>query len=88
MMEGKFAKALKAFAAQFFTFNIFWRFICEVINVIMIMLSSYFMMVCLAHGLGRTHEYHFLLIAAVYSWIFFSIIKLQKRKLGKTKLKR
>ena len=62
--------------------------VCEVTNVIVIMCTSNFMMICLMHGLGRTHEYRYLAIGAVYMWIVLSGAKLMQQKLGKTKLRR
>ena len=88
VLENKFWRMFKGLIARFFTFNLFWRFICEILNVVMIMLGGYFMMVCLAHGLGRLHEWHYLLIAAAFSYVFFTICGIQQRKLGKTRLKR
>ena len=86
-MEKTFGRAVRNAVAHFFTFNLFWRFICEVTNVVMIMISSYWAMICLAQGLGRLKNLEYLLYLAVYGWAFVSGIKLQKRKLGKTKLK-
>lgn len=86
-MEKTFGRAVRNAVAHFFTFNLFWRFICELINVAMVMITVYWTMICLAHGLGRMLKLEFLLYLAIYGWVFVSGIKLQKRKLGKTKLK-
>lgn len=86
-MERSFNDAYKAFLSWFFSFNILWRFICEVTNVIVILISSYFMMFCLAHGLGRTKELWYLLIGGGYTWFILYSAKMMQRKLGKTKLK-
>lgn len=81
-------EAFKSILEKIFSWNLFWKFICSVTNVIVIMFSSYFMMVCLAHGLGRTKSLEFLLYGAVYTYIIVWFARLMKRKLGKTKVYR
>ena len=76
-----------AFLSWFFSFNILWRLICEITNVIVIMLTSYFVTFCLAHGLGRTKEWWYLIIGGAILWFVLYSAKMMQRKLGKTKLK-
>ena len=81
-------ETLKLILERIFSWNLFWKFICSVTNVIVIMISSYFMMICLAHGLGRTKSYEFLLYGAVYMYFILMSAKFMQRKLGKTKVYR